>query len=141
MCKSKSRLYRIWRGMIQRCNGSNRRISKYYHDKGITVCDKWKTFDIFKSWADENGYSEKLTIDRIDNSKGYCPSNCRWADYKQQAMNRSNSINVTFQGITDSLYGWSKRFGLNYPYMRRMLKRHNKEEVVRIMYRKYKMVV
>lgn len=95
----KTRIYRIWGKMKDRCynsySESNKRI---YKDRGITVCDEWKNnFIEFYQWAMSHGYNEKLTIDRIDNDKGYFPENCRWATSKQQANNtRSNRILYIF---------------------------------------------
>jgi hypothetical protein len=64
---------------------------KYYFGSGITVCDEWKdTPELFVKWAQSNGYAEHLTIDRIDRTKGYCPSNCRWVTYSEQAKNRKH---------------------------------------------------
>ena len=64
------------------------------------MCDEWKnSFETFAEWANSNGYSDELTIDRIDNDLGYTPDNCRWVDYKTQENNRCNTRYCNYKGI------------------------------------------
>lgn len=86
--QTKTRLYRIWKAIHTRCNNKNIPSAKNYSGKNITACEEWKSFEIFKKWADENGYEDSLSIDRINNSQGYSPENCRWATPLQQSVNR-----------------------------------------------------
>ena len=112
---SKTRLYRIWRAMIERCRNENHWAYQYYGAKGITICDEWANdFIAFREWALSSGYAENLTIDRIDNSKGYSPANCKWATRKQQANNRSFCKMIEYQGKSQSLMQWCEELGLNY---------------------------
>jgi len=71
--------------------------SHLYFKKGITVCDEWKnSFDSFYNWGKNNGYKKGLQIDRIDNSKGYSPDNCRFVTSQVNTNNRDNTFFVTY---------------------------------------------
>ena len=84
-----TRIYSIWKGMKQRCYNPNSKYYKHYGGRGITVCSEWlHNVQAFYDWALSNGYSDNLSIDRIDNNKGYSPDNCRWATSIQQAANK-----------------------------------------------------
>ncbi len=88
--KAGTRLYRIWKKMKSRChNPKDSDYQKYYGSRGITVCNEWShNFQAFYDWAITNGYSDELSIDRIDNDKGYSPDNCRWATAEEQRHNQ-----------------------------------------------------
>lgn len=84
-----TRLYTIWRGMRQRCENANRKHYSDYGGRGITVCPEWdESYEAFRDWAVSNDYRDDLTIDRIDNDKGYFPENCRWVTMSVQNANR-----------------------------------------------------
>jgi hypothetical protein len=90
--ESHTRLYRIWTAMLRRCNNPNSTNFFRYGEQGAKVCKKWHLFVAFRDWSMANGYQDHLTIDRWPNRYGdYKPSNCRWATYKEQALNTSQS--------------------------------------------------
>lgn len=85
---SKTRLYRIWKSMRRRCNSPTATRYEDWGGRGIAVCEEWNNFEIFRGWALSHGYTDNLSIDRINNDGNYEPSNCRWATAKEQSNNR-----------------------------------------------------
>lgn len=113
--KCNTRLYSIWTSMKTRCYNSNHEAYARYGGRGIAVCDEWRNdFMSFYNWALSHGYNDTLTIDRIDNNKGYEPNNCRWTTRKQQSRNLRNNKNITINGETRCLTEWCNILGLNY---------------------------
>ena len=108
-----TRLYEIWKGMRKRCNCPYRKEYKNYGAKGIRVCEEWDEYPRFREWATENGYTDDLTIDRIDHSKDYSPQNCRWTTRKEQDNNRGNNIYITINGETKTVAQWAEKYGIN----------------------------
>ena len=85
---SHTRLHNIWTLMRQRCKNPKANGYKNYGGRGIYVCDEWESYPNFKKWAEQNGYRDDLSIDRIDVNGIYEPSNCRWATWAEQAQNK-----------------------------------------------------
>lgn len=110
----KTRLYKIWSNMLQRCGNPKNDNYQRYGAKGINVCEEWKDFQAFYKWATANGYTENLSIDRIENSKGYCPENCRWETPQAQTDNRGCTHNISFNGKTQTLKRWAEETGIPY---------------------------
>ena len=111
--ESHTRLHNIWCGMIQRCNPENKH-SERYGKRGIRVCDEWKTYEKFSAWALENGYSEDMTIERLDVNGNYCPENCAWIPIGKQARNRRTTFWVEYNGEKMSLAEACERANLPY---------------------------
>lgn len=84
-----TRLYSIWCGMRKRCNNANSHGYMYYGGKGVSVCPEWNRFKAFHDWSMSHGYTDSLTIDRIDVNGNYEPANCRWITIQEQQKNRT----------------------------------------------------
>lgn len=89
-----TRLYSIYLGMRKRCYTQSCTAYKGYGAKGILVSDQWDTYEKFKEWAMNSGYSDDLTLDRMDSAKNYSPENCRWVNYEAQIRNRRKQLKV-----------------------------------------------
>lgn len=101
---AKTKLYRVWSGMHVRCYTDTCVDRHRYKDRGIEMCPEWKaSFTAFKEWASLNGYKSGLQIDRIDNSKGYSPDNCRFVTPMENCNNRDVTTWVVYNGETVSL--------------------------------------
>lgn len=112
-------LYIVWNGMIQRCTSITASNYERYGGRGITVCDEWRTnFEEFYNWAINNGYEYGLTIDRIDNSLGYFPDNCRWVSRIEQQNNTRRNHKFTYGGETHSVAEWSRMLNVNHETLR-----------------------
>jgi hypothetical protein len=139
----RTRLYTIWCRMIGRCENPNDPAFGRYGDRGIKIYRAWRqSFVTFREWAVAHGYTAHLTLDRIDNDKGYGPDNCRWATYKQQNRNRRDNRPIRYYGrlvLISELaeraalpadvvknrirrYGWSVRRALKTPVAKRELR-------------------
>ena len=107
-----TRLYHIWNGLNGRCNNPNNKDYPDYGGRGIKVCQEWRTADNFFKWAKESGYADDLSIDRIDNNKDYCPTNCRWMPMSKQQRNKRNNKLIEFNGETHCIAEWAEITGI-----------------------------
>jgi hypothetical protein len=102
-----------WQGMVARCTNPNHIGYDRYGGKGIFICTRWLTY--LNYLKDMGERPEGMSIERIDNSKGYNPENCIWATSHTQARNRSQNINLTYNGITMCMRDWSNHLNIPYP--------------------------
>lgn len=108
-----TRIYNIWKAMRHRCEKTYSASFERYGGRGISVCEEWRNdFQAFFKWAMANGYTDGMSIDRIDNNGNYCPDNCRWVDMVTQANNKRNNHLLTYNGKTQTVAAWSKEIGI-----------------------------
>lgn len=127
------RLNTIYRNMKTRCYNRNDVNYLRYGGRGITICDEWidkrlcgernltKGWLAFKDWALSNGYTDELTIDRIDNNKGYSPENCQWVSRKIQSNNTRRNHFLTYNGKCQTIAQWCEELGLDYDTVQRRI--------------------
>ena len=111
-----TRLYNIWKEIRRRTLNPKHKSYNNYGGRGITICDEWLDVQNFYNWAMENGYSDKLSIDRIDNDGNYCPENCRWVGDNIQNRNKRIPKNNTsgFKGVCCSKYNtYTSQIGID----------------------------
>jgi hypothetical protein len=110
--RTKSRAFRIWSGMKQRCDNPRASGFHRYGAKGVSYDPAWREFSAF--YADMGDCPDGMSLDRIDNSKGYCKTNCRWATAVEQSTNRNTTHFFTQSGKTLSLSQWCRELNLQY---------------------------
>lgn len=106
-------LYGAWKNMEYRCYNENHKYYKDYGGRGIQMCDEWKTFENFYAWSIENGHKKGLTLERVDNSGNYSPSNCKWITNEEQSKNRRGVHEITIDGVTKNAEQWCRVYNLN----------------------------
>ena len=108
-------LYQLYLSMVQRCYKPNHKAYASYGGRGITVCQAWlDNPQIFYDWVESiGGRPEGYTLDRIDNSKGYSPDNCKFVSMHEQSRNKRSNIQLTHNGITKCLTDWALEYGIN----------------------------
>lgn len=122
--QSHTRIHRIWANMKTRCTNPNSTRFEDWGARGITVCDEWKNdFQAFYDWAMSHGYSDNLTIDRINNDEGYSPENCRWATYAEQNLNKRSVPSYEYHGIVFHQSETEQLFGIKRTTFQRRIER------------------
>ena len=124
---SKTRIYKEWKGIKERCFNKNSNAFKNYGERGITVCTEWlgeNGFENFYKWAFSNGYSDGLTIERKNVNGNYCPENCCWIPLPQQALNTRSNVILEYNGESKPLAQWAKEYGINYAVFHARVRRY-----------------
>lgn len=103
-------IYQLWQNMLNRCRNQNMEAFKNYGGRGITVCDRWLSFENF--YADMGDRPPGKSLDRLDNDKGYSPENCAWRTRKEQGLNTRVNRLVTIEGVTQPLGYWCQHYGV-----------------------------
>lgn len=113
-------LRKRWAGMLKRCKSTRPEVARNYSQRGIGVCDEWNRFEIFAEYLIETigipifGSGQRITIDRIDNSRGYEPGNIRWATYSENLRNRRCNRIVEYNGEEVTIAELAERHGKKY---------------------------
>lgn len=118
--------YTCWRGMLRRCSDSEHPSYSNYGGKGVSVCERWMSFDAFLEDMGER--PDGKTLDRVDGAKGYSKENCRWFTMKEQANNRANNHLLTFRGETHTVARWAEILGIKEGTIRARLCRGASDE-------------
>ena len=108
--KSYSKIYGVWNSMRMRCGNPSTEAYRDYGARGITVCERWLKFENF--YADMGDQPQGMSLDRIDNDKGYEPDNCRWASRGIQARNKRGLHLLTVGEETHPLCEWAEISGI-----------------------------
>lgn len=121
---SHTRLYSIFQSMLSRCYRPQHMHYANYGGRGIGICDEWRrNFAAFREWATSHGYADNLSIDRIDNDRGYSPDNCRWGDARAQGNNRKTNHLVTAAGQMHTVSEWARLTGIKKTTIKERLRR------------------
>lgn len=114
-------MYRLWWGMVSRCSHPKTRGYDQYASKGVTVCERWSKFENF--YADMGDRPDGMTLERIDNTKGYEPGNVKWASNHEQQRNKSSNVRVEWDGVMWVLSDLCKHLGVYSTHLYRNMKR------------------
>lgn len=126
---SRTRTYRIWHGMRQRCSDAAKgKVRRNYFDKGIRVCERWEQFENF--FADMGEAPEGMSIDRIDGNGNYEPGNCRWATPIQQGNNTSSNVSIEHRGEKKTISEWAREIGVKANTLLYRIRRNLPEEKI-----------
>lgn len=118
--KTKTPIYNIWRGIIERCCNKDSGVYKYYGGRGIFICESWKQFENF--YKDMGDKPNNMSIDRINNNDGYYKENCRWSTMKEQSNNRRSCVIIELDGIKMNMKQWSEKYNISNKTIHKRIK-------------------
>ena len=118
--RSRTKTYQVWATMIQRCGNPQSRSFADYGGRGVMVCDHWKAFAAF---FEDMGEAKGLTLERVDNTKGYSKENCKWATRQEQSENKRNNIFIAHGGHMATIEAMAKCYGHNGSLVRKRIAR------------------
>jgi len=104
--QSRNPVYIAWSNMMARCNNPSYPKYEHYGARGITVCDRWQSFENFLADMGES-YVSGHTLERLRVNEGYSIENCMWADFHAQSRNKRTNVMITYKGETKCLKDWS----------------------------------
>lgn len=133
--RSNSSAYLSWVAMIGRCTNPTNAAWGNYGGRGITVCKRWLKFENF--YVDMGARPKGTSLDRIDNAKGYTPSNCRWATRAEQARNTRSTRYISYKQTKLCVSDWAERFGIGSTTMYYWIGRYGDQEALRRLHKKY----
>ena len=121
--RKKDPLYRRYRSIISRLENPNATDFEHYGGRGIKMCEEWRNdYLSFKKWSEENGYSQDLYIDRIDNDGPYSPDNCRWVSLIGQNRNKRTNHIISYAGKALCMSEWAEITGIGFHTIKWRLK-------------------
>ena len=123
------RLKDIFYGMKKRCYNEHNKSYRWYGGKGIKICDEWlNNPKLFEEWALNNGYEDGLTIDRINEDQDYCPDNCRWIPFNDNAKYKSTTSMINVDGEVYSGKDWARKIGISENMINKYIKTYGVEK-------------
>lgn len=123
--KDEKKLLKVFNSIRARCFNPKHNAYCNYGARGITIYSEWlKNPILFVKWAIANGYEEGLSVDRIDNDKGYTPENCHFADAKVQSRNRRSNLKYYYKGKTLCLSEWAEKLNISYPMLWQRIRKY-----------------
>lgn len=128
---SKSKEFRAWQAMLNRCYNHKYKYFHRYGGRGLTVCDRWR--NSFENFLADMGIATSPchTLDRIDNEGNYSPENCRWATWRTQLSNTSTVRWIEYNEKKMTLTGWAKDIGISISWLHSLLKKKSIGEIIK----------